>query len=371
MGASILEHFAKLEDPRIERGKAHQLLDIVVLAVCAVVCGAEGWEAIEEFGWTKLDWLRRFVPLTNGIPAHDTLARVLSRVSAHGFEQCFASWVGACAQVGEGEVVAIDGKTLRRSHDRRSRQGALHLVSAWATANGVVLGQRKTADHSNEIEAIPKLLQVLELKGCIVTIDAMGCQTEIAAQVVAQKGDYALAVKGNQPQLYEDLQEFFATARAADFCGVEHDYYETVEKGHGRIETRRYWVTPVLSGIARPQRWAGLTAIGLAESQRQIGDQISIEQRYYICSFNRGAKAFAHAVRGHWGIENQLHWVLDMTFREDESRIRRGEAPQNFAVLRRMALNLLKRETTLKKGIKQKRLKAGWDDAYLAKVLFT
>lgn len=370
MGASILDHFAMLEDPRIERGKEHQLLDIVVLAICAVVCGAEGWEAIELFGRTKLEWLRRYVPLANGIPAHDTLARVLSRISAHGFEQCFASWVSACAEVSEGEVVAIDGKTLRRSHDRRSRRSALHLVSAWATGNGMVLGQRKTADHSNEIEAIPKLLQVLELKGCIVTIDAMGCQTEIAAQIVAQKADYVLAVKGNQGELYDELRDFFNTARAAQFRGVKHTYHETVDKGHGRIEVRRHWLSPVLTGIARPERWQQLQAIGLVESERHLGEKVSIEQRYYICSFDRGAPVFADAVRRHWGIENSLHWVLDMTFREDESRLRRGEAAQNFAVLRRMALNLLKRETTLNKSVKQRRMKAGWDEVYLAKVLF-
>ena len=238
-GTSILEHFAPLIDPRIERGKAHQLLDMVVLAICAVVSGAEGWETIEEFGHTKLAWLRRFVPLANGVPAHDTLARVLSRVSARGFEACFASWVRACAEVSEGEVIAIDGKTSRRSHDRRSRKNALHRVSAWSTANGLVLGQRKTEDPSNEIEAIPKLLEVLELKGCIVTIDAMGCQESIAAQIVEQKGDYALAVKGHQGELYTDLQEFFATARAAGLRGVKHDTHETVEKGHGRLEVRR------------------------------------------------------------------------------------------------------------------------------------
>ena len=279
MGTSIMEHFAPLSDPRIARGKAHQLLDIVVLAICAVVSGAEGWEAIEEFGHTKLAWLRQFVPLANGVPTHDTLAGVLSRVSARGFEACFASWVRACSEVSEGEVIAIDGKTSRRSHDRRSRKNALHLVSAWSTANGLVLGQRKTEAHSNEIEAIPKLLEVLELKGCIVTIDAIGGQAEIAAQIVAQKGDYALAVKGNQGALYRDIQDFFATARAASFRGIKHDTYETVEKGHGRIEIRRYWVTPDLSGLGRAERWRGLKTLGLAEAERRIGERVSIEVR--------------------------------------------------------------------------------------------
>lgn len=370
MGTSIVEHFSSLQDPRIERGKAHQLIDIVVLAICAVVCGAEGWEAIEEFGHTKLDWLRRHVPLANGIPAHDTIARVLSRISAHGFERCFASWVSAYAQVTEGEVVAIDGKSARRSHDRRSRKGALHLVSAWATSNGVVLGQRKTEAHSNEIEAIPKLLEVLELKGCIVTVDAIGCQQDIAAQLIEQQADYVLAVKANQGRLHEAVREFFDTAGAAGFRGVQHDYHEEVDKGHGRLEVRRYWVSPVLSTLSAPERWKGLKAIGRVQAERRVGEEVSIEQRYYICSFYRSAQEFGRAVRGHWGIENSLHWVLDMTFREDESRIRRGEAAHNFALLRRMALNLLKREPSLKKGVKQKRLKAGWDEAYLTKVLF-
>ena len=371
MGASIVEHFSSLQDPRIERGKAHQLIDIVVLAICAVVCGAEGWKTIEEFGHTKLDWLRHYVPLANGIPAHDTIARVLSRISAHGFERCFASWVSACAPVTQGEVVAIDGKTARRSHDRRSRKSALHLVSAWATSNGVVLGQRKTEAHSNEIEAIPKLLEVLDLKGCIVTVDAIGCQEEIAAKLVEQKADYVLTVKANQGSLHEEVREFFDTALAHSFRGVKHDYHEEVDKGHGRLEVRRYWVSPMLGTLSHPERWKGLKAIGMVEAERRVGEQVSVERRYYICSFYRGAEEFGRAVRAHWGIENSLHWVLDVSFREDESRIRRGEAAQNFAILRRMALNLLKRETSLKKGVKQKRLKAGWDEAYLAKVLFT
>jgi predicted transposase YbfD/YdcC len=370
MGASIIEHFASLADPRIERGKAHQLIDIVILAICAVVCGADGWEAIEEFGQTRLAWLRRYIPLANGIPAHDTIARVLSRISAAGFERCFASWVGACAHVTEGEVIAVDGKTVRRSHDRRHRRSALPVVSAWATRNGVVLGQRKTEAHSNEIEAIPKLLEVLDLKGCIVTVDAMGCQEAIAAKIIEQKADYVLAVKGNQGHLHEEIREFFETAFAQGFRGVKHDYHEDIDKGHGRREVRRYWLSPVLSTLSAPERWAGLKAIGLVEAERWIGEQVSVERRYYISSCYGGAQTFGQAVRGHWGIENSLHWVLDMTFREDESRLRRGEAAHNFSLLRRLALNLLKRETSMKKGIKQKRLKAGWDEAYLAKVLF-
>lgn len=368
--SSLVEHFSRLEDPRIERHKQHKLIDIMVLSVCAVLCGAEGWEAIEEFGHTKLEWLRRLVALENGIPSHDTIARVLSRVSAPGLQGCFVSWVKAVAEVTGGQIVAIDGKTLRRSYDKASRKQAIHMVSAWGSANGLVLGQLKSDEHSNEISAIPQLLEVLELKGCIVTLDAMGCQREIARKIVGQGADYVLAVKANQERLYEDVVDFMDTARDADFRGVSYDYHEAVDKGHGRVEVRRYWLSDDLSGVDKPQRWVGLKAIGMVESQRHLNGKVSVERRYYITSFNRGAKAFGQAVRTHWGIENSLHWVLDVSFREDESRIRRGEAAENVAILRHLAFNLLKREKTLKKGIKQKRLKAAWDEDYLAKVLF-
>lgn len=371
MSASLLEQFALLEDPRIERHREHELLDILVLCVSAVVSGAEGWEAIEEFGEAKLEWLQRYVPLANGIPSHDTIARVISRLSPRGLQECFVNWIQAVTEVTAGEVVAIDGKTVRRSFDRAGRKQAIHMVSAWAKTNGVVLGQVKSEEKSNEITAIPRLLEVLALKGCIVTIDAMGCQTEIARQIVAAGADYVLAVKGNQEELHEDVQAVFMAAMETDFAGLDYDYHEVNSAGHGRKETRQYWLLNDLRGITRPQRWKKLTALGLVRSQREVNGETSDEWRYYITSCNYGAQAFGEAVRGHWSVENNLHWVLDVTFREDESRIRRGAAPENLATLRHMALNMLRQEKTLKKrSVKQRRLRAGWDNGYLDKVLF-
>jgi predicted transposase YbfD/YdcC len=272
------------------------------------------------------------------------------------------SWVSAVSAATEGSVVPIDGKTLRRSFDRARGKKAIHMVNAWSSANGVVLGQLKTDEKSNEITAIPQLLALLELKGCIVTIDAMGCQKEIAKQILAQGGDYLLAVKGNQGALEEAVVDFFATAQAADFKGVPVDYHETIDKGHGRIEVRRCWTSSDLSTLPHPEQWVGLSSIVMMESERHIGDQQSLDRRYYITSLPCDAQRAGHIARS--------HWTLDVTFREDECRVRRGEAAKNLCTLRHFVLNLLKQETTLKKSIKQKRLRAGWDDAYRAKVLF-
>jgi predicted transposase YbfD/YdcC len=370
MNASIIEHFAILEDPRIERHKKHKLVDIIVLAICAVLSGAEGWEAIEEYGHAKLAWLRKFIPLENGVPTHDTIARVLSGVSAKGLQECFLNWVKAVQQATDGQVVAIDGKRVRRSLDWGRGKKAIHMVSAWGSANGLVLGQLKTDAKSNEITALPQLLELLELKGCIVTLDAMGCQTEIAEKIIEKGADYVLAVKGNQGHLYEAIVDFFETAPRAHFRDVPFDYHEETEGGHGRIEVRRYWTTPVLTTLPQASQWADLKIIGRVEAERHLGDKLTVERRYYIASLKSDARQFGQAVRGHWGIENSLHWVLDVTLREDECRIRRGEAAENFCTLRHFAFNLLKQEKTLKKSLKQKRLKAGWDDTYRAKVLF-
>jgi predicted transposase YbfD/YdcC len=370
MSASFLEHFSTLEDPRIERCKRHALLDILFLSVCAVLSGAEGWEAIEDYGHIKLEWLRKFVPLANGIPRHDTIARVLSRLAPEGLQHAFMVWMQAVSEVTAGEVVAIDGKTLRRSFDRASRKSALHMVSAWASGNGVVLGQIKTEDKSNEITAVPSLLNALELKGCIVTLDAMGCQRAIAQQIVEKKADYVLTVKANQGVLHEDIVDFFETARALDFAHCAHEFHEDVEAGHGRVEVRRYWQSTCLEGLRQGQAWSGLKTLGMTESERHVGEKISVERRYYISSLPLNVKAFSGAVRQHWGIENSLHWVLDVTYREDESRIRRGHGAENLSTLRRLTLNLLKQETTAKTSQKQKRQRAGWDDTYRQKVLF-
>lgn len=370
--AEIGRHFETLEDPRVERTKLHDLMSIIVIAICGVICGADNWVAMEAFGQAKLRWLKQFLPLDNGIPSHDTFGRVFSLLDAQTFERCFMSWVQAVSEVTAGEVVAVDGKTLRRSHDRASGKGPLHLISAWATENGVVLGQRKVESHSNEIPAIPRLLEVLALEGCIVTVDAMGCQEEIAQAIVAQEADYVLAVKANQSQLLREITETFSMAQEDDFRGIAHDHYVSVGKGHGRIETRRHWTIyepSYIDYLNERGRWPNLRSIGMVEATRRVGTAVERETRYYISSLPGDAEVFGRAVRSHWGIENQLHWVLDVAFREDDCRVRQGHAAQNLATLRRLALTLLRRESTASCGIATKRLKAAWDTKYLIRVL--
>jgi predicted transposase YbfD/YdcC len=308
-----------------------------------MISGAEGWKDIVDFGHSKLDWLRQYVPLENGIPVDDTVARIISGISEKGFQDCFQSWIKSVVKVTEGEIVSIDGKTHRRSHDKKNNKKALHLVSAWANKNNLVLGQVKTREKSNEITAIPELLKVLELKGCIVTIDAMGCQEKIIENIVDKDGGYAIAVKGNQGHLHKSIINFFDTAQCSEFKGINYHYKETLDKGHGRVEIRRYWISDNLESIHHIEKWKNLTAVGMVESERHEGDKVSIEKRYYILSFFEIA-LFANTVRSHWGIENKVHWILDMTFREDESQIRRGNATHNLGVIRHMALNLLKKE---------------------------
>lgn len=367
--SSLVAHFSVLEDPRDALKRRHQLLDMVVIAIAATLGGADGWVEIAQFGRAKEAWLRQFLALPHGIPAHDTFGRVFSLLDPQAFEQCFRAWVAAIRTVIPGEIIAIDGKTLRRSHDRAKGLAALHVVSAWATANRVVLGQVATEAKSNEITAIPALLALLMLKGAIVTIDAMGCQTKIAEQIVTQGGDYVLALKGNQGKLAAEVEEAFIDADARDYADVESESLDTTERGHGRVETRCYRTLGDLSGVPRSALWPGMNMIGMVESTRESDGKVSRETRFFIGSIGTGVGDFARAVRAHWGVENDLHWSLDVAMREDDCRVRETQARENLAVLRHLALSRLKNDST-KLGIKAKRLRAGWDERYLEKLLF-
>ena len=368
--STLFEHFRNLDDPRVDYLVEHRLLDIIGLTICAVICGADSWVDIELYGNAKEAWLRSFLALPNGIPSHDTIARLFAALDPEQLQQCFLDWVRSVAQLNAGEIVAIDGKTLRHSYDAGSDKGAIHMVSAWASQNRLVLGQVKVDAKSNEITAIPELLKVLELHGCIVTIDAMGAQTAIAQQIIEQGGDYVLSLKGNQGNIHEDVAQLFDWTRKINFKDVPHEFYQTLDSGHGRIEIRRHWLLEDVAHLIDADRWPGLQRVGLVEAERRVnGQPPSLEQRYYLLSLDGGVERFANAVRSHWGIENQVHWVLDVAFNEDASRIRKDHAPENLALIRHIALNLLRQDTSTKAGTKAKRLKAGWDNDYLLGIL--
>jgi predicted transposase YbfD/YdcC len=368
---SLQHHFAELIDPRSERSQRHELLDIVGIAICAVISGAESWTAVEAYGHAKRDWLARFFGLPNGIPSHDTFRRVFCLLDPEAFQRSFAGWIAALAECGVGSrrTIPIDGKTARRSGRRGRGLAPLHLVSAWAGANHVSLGQVAVADKSNEITAIPRLLELLDLSGALVTIDAMGCQKEIAAQIITGGGDYILAVKENQPHLHEDIDACFTAALETDFAGLEYSVARTEETNHGREEVRECHVIARPTELRDARLWKGLTAICMVLCHRMVEGVESIDLRYYIGSFAGTADEYLGAIRGHWGIENSLHWILDVVFREDDSRHHAGHSGENLALLRRLAISLLKQEKLSNASLKTKRLRCGWDDDYLAKVL--
>ena len=365
---TIADHFWGIEDPRIDRTKRHNLIDIMTIAVCAVICGADGWTAIETYGCAKYEWLKTFLELPNGIPSHDTFARVFAQINPQEFQECFLNWMKSITKITNGEVVAIDGKTLRGSYDQTSEQSAIQMVSAWATRNKLVLGQVKVDKKSNEITAIPELLKVLELSGCIVTIDAIGCQKEIVKLIIQQNADYVIALKKNQGNLYDEVEKLFSSGIATRFEGIAHSTYKTEETGHGRHEIRNY-VMLMEPRLNPDSVWSKFNSVGMVESVRSLNGETTVETHYFISSLESNAKEFGNSIRSHWGIENSLHWILDVALREDDCRFRKDNAPQNFAILRHIAVNLLGQEKRVKRGIKNKQFLAGLDNNYLARVL--
>jgi predicted transposase YbfD/YdcC len=366
--ARLFDAFAHVHDPRSANAR-HRLFDIFVIALCAVIRGAQGWEDMEESSQAQAEWFQQFLELPHGIPSHDTFRRVLSRLKPDELTQCLVRWTEALHESLDGESVALDGKTLRRSFDPAASKGAIHMVSAWANAHRLVLGQLKVDDKSNEITAIPTLLRMLELEGAIVTIDAMGCQTEIAKTITEQGADYVLALKDNHPTLHGEVQLLFEDVKAERLDDITSERHTTIDADHGRLETRHSWSTSDIECLGVKGSWANITSAGLVESHREVGGAVSIEQRLFLTSLPCDAVRFAQAVRQHWGVENALHWVLEVSFREDDCRIRQGHGAPNMAVLRHMALNLLRQEGGHKRGIKARRQRAGWDRDSLFKVL--
>jgi predicted transposase YbfD/YdcC len=368
---TLTDHFASLSDPRMKRTRLHDLNSMVVMAICATICTCDDWVSVASFAKAKRAWFETFLDLPHGIPSHDTFSRVFSKIDPQEFSECFAKWTQSVAANCTGDVVAIDGKTLRRSFNRAASTGAIHMVSAWSCANQIVLAQVKTGEKSNEITAIPQLLKLLYLKGAIVTIDAMGCQKTITKNIVDKGAHYILAVKNNQPALQAEVKAYFEETTGAE--GVQEsqqDFHEEISVGHGRKEIRRVWASSDLGWMKQGKQWAHLRSIAMVVCERTLSNgSSSIDVRYFISSLPAKARKIAAAVRSHWQVENSLHWVMDIAFREDESRVRNAHGAQNLSVFRHIALNLLKGDTSQKLGIKNKRLLAGWDADYLLKLL--
>ncbi len=366
---SIGNHFSNIEEPR-HHNIQHKFIDIISISICAIICGSETWTQIEEYGRSKHEWFSKFLELPNGIPSHDTFGRFFSLLNPDQFSKAFISWTKSISRLTKKSVVAFDGKTLRHSYDKKNKKKAIHEISAWSHENGIVLGQIKTDEKSNEITAIPELIKLLELKDTIITIDAMGCQKNIALCIVNSGADYVLALKENHLNLHNDVELFFQESMKTSIKKNPYiSYCKTIDGDHGRVEIRRYWSTSNIDWLQGKENWTGLKTIIMVERERHVDGEISTETAYYISSLTEEIKIIAHAIRNHWSIENSLHWCLDVAFREDLCRVRKKHAPENFAVLRHIALNLLKREKSLKGGIQTKRLKAGWDNNYLAKIL--
>jgi predicted transposase YbfD/YdcC len=368
---SLVEYFADIEDPRVERTKKHQLTDILVIAILAIIAGAQGWEDIENYGISKQRWLEEFLALPNGIPSDDTFRRVFEFIDPEALHRCFVRWVETLVTDMGGEIVPIDGKTIRGSYDRNQGKSALHVISAWASEQRLVLAQLKVEDKSNEITAIPALLKLLDLAGCIVTIDAMGTQTEIAQKIIHKKADYVLALKANHPTLYHQVKRWFEQAQAQDFDGIDVSYDQRLEKAHHRTEIREVWSVPVsaVGNLYQPQPWAKLQSLVMVVRVRHLWNKTTREVQFYLTSLPSDAQLLGRAIRKHWGIENEVHWTVDVTFAEDTCRIRSFHSPRNFALLRRIALNALNREQTYQRSLRQKSKRAGMDNDYMIQVL--
>ena len=366
---NILDYFDKLPDPRLDHNKQHKLTDVVFIALCAIICGCNNWAETERYGNKKIAWFRKKLKLANGIPSHDTFGRVFSIIDPDHFSACLAGWMKSLQRTTRGKLVAIDGKTARCSHDRKNGKSPLHMVSAWVQENSLVLGQIAVDSKTNEIKAIPELLDLIDIEGRIVSIDAMGCQRKIASKIAEKQADYVFSLKGNQSTMHNEVALFLNDAKANDFRDVPHDSFTTVEKDHGRIEKREYRITSDIDWFADKADWKNLKSFGMVTAHRTIGETTTVETRFFITSLPAEAKLFAEAVRGHWSVENQLHWTLDVVFREDDSRIRKDNGPANFAILLRLALTLCKQEKTAKIGVHGKRLSAGWDNDYLELLL--